>query len=256
MTGAALYTGEVYHARRKPLSHRFRYRVFSLLVDLDRTAELGRLKLFSVNRFNVYSFHDKDHGEGSGRPAADWARERLAEAGLADAGMQITLLCFPRLFGYVFNPLAIYYCYDAQGALKAVIHQVSNTFGERHSYVLPAAADETGLVRQSCAKRFYVSPFIAMDGGYRFRLRAPGDELAVAIRQDGPADAMLAVQTGWRAPLTDRLLAKRLVTHPLMTLKVIAGIHWEAVRLWRKGAPFHRRPKTVPDAKRPMGSVR
>ncbi|WP_281299861.1 MULTISPECIES: DUF1365 domain-containing protein [unclassified Iodidimonas] len=253
---SALYTGHVMHRRLSPVRHRFSYAVFSLFLDLDELPALAaRLRLFSHNRFNLFSFHDKDHGEvplekGEGAGAKDegaggaglkaWAQQCLAAKGLeAD---RIGLLCFPRLFGYVFNPLAVYFCYDRAGALVALIHQVSNTFGERHCYVLPVddPQQRASLVQQACDKRFYVSPFLAISGRYRFRIHPPDDRLMIAIDHSNATEHLLAVQNGRREKLCDAVLAKRLVTHPLMTLKVITAIHWEALRLWRKGAPVYR----------------
>ena len=252
---SALYTGQVMHRRLSPVRHRFTYAIFSLFLDLDELPALAAgLRLFSYNRFNIFSFHDKDHGDnpsvkgekgekgekGGASALKSWAQQILAAKGLeAD---RIGLLCFPRLFGYVFNPLSVYFCYDRAGALVALIHQVSNTFGERHCYVLPVEGPQQqgSLVKQACDKRFYVSPFLAISGRYRFRIHPPDDHLMIAIDHSNATEHLLAVQNGRREKLCDAVLAKRLMTHPLMTLKVIAAIHWEALRLWRKGAPVYR----------------
>ena len=245
MTGACLYVGRVAHSRLAPKRHSFGYRVFSLYADLDALPALGRrLRLFSHNRPNMVSFWDRDHGDGSGAPLCDWVAGRLADAGLAADG-RVSLLCFPRLFGYAFNPLAVYYCRDRHDALAAVVYQVTNTFGERHSYVLPVDGED-GAIRQACDKAFYVSPFFEVAGGYAFRLNDPADRLSMVIRygQDG-RDLFVASHTGARVPVTDRRLAGLMVSHPLMTLKVIGGIHWQAFRLWRKGVPLVKKPPPV-----------
>ena len=242
MTGSGLYPGKVMHARLQPFRHAFTYRVFSLLLDLDELDGLDRrLRLFSRNRFNMLSFHDRDHGDEATPDIRDWVQETLRENGMPRAA-RIRLLCFPRLWGFVFNPLAVYYCYDAQDRLFAVLHQVSNTFEERHSYLLPV--HETGPVRQQADKRFHVSPFFDLEGGYAFRLNDPADTLDVGITyHDAKGDTrMVARQTGHYVHLTDRNLLTCVARMPLMTLKVVAGIHWEAFRLWRRGAKYHRKP--------------
>ena len=248
--GGALYVGRVMHHRLRPFRHRFVYRVFSLYLDIDRIDGLaGRLRWLSVNRPNLFAFYDRDHGARDGSPLRPWVEAALARRGIDLQGGAIRLLCFPRVLGYVFNPLSIYFCHHADGALRAVLYEVKNTFGDQHAYVLPVAhrpdGGETGdpAIAQACDKRFYVSPFIGMDAHYRFRLAPPGDRLAVTIRQSVPdGELLIATLTGRRRRLTDATLAGAFVTHPLMTLKVIAAIHWEALWLWAKGATFHRRP--------------
>ncbi|MGE0734349.1 MAG: DUF1365 domain-containing protein [Alphaproteobacteria bacterium] len=238
---STIYRGHVVHQRLQPVRHHFRYRVFGMVIDLDELDTLHRrLRLFSVNRFNLFGFHYRDHGDKTVEHPADWARRRLAEHGLADAGAHISLLCFPRLFGYVFNPLSVYFCRNDAGALAAIIYEVHNTFGERHSYVLPAAAGADGRLRQACDKAFYVSPFIEMAARYEFHLTPPDARFSLFIREYGGAGEILrAAWTGTRAPLTDRELLRCFFAYPLMSLKVIASIHWHAFRLWRKGARYY-----------------
>ncbi len=240
---SALYIGTVGHVRLQPFRHAFSYRVFSLLLDLDEIPALARrIGIFSHNRFNLLSFHDRDHGDGAGSPR-QWALAQLRAAGYPAADdWQLQLLCFPRMLGFVFNPLAIYFCSDGAGRLQALLHQVSNTFGERHSYLLPATGN--GKFVQACAKNFHVSPFMPVDGGYRFHVHQPGEKLALAIHYHGPdgADRLVATQSGDRQALTTGNLARAFLSHPLMTLKIVAGIHWEALKLWRKGAHFYRKP--------------
>jgi len=243
---SALYVGEVMHHRLGPQQHRFVYRVFSLWLDLSELPGLNRrLRLFSHNRFNLFGFHDRDHGPRDGGPLRPWLDARLAEAGIDLDGGPVHLLCFPRIFGYVFNPLAIWFCRHRDGRLRAILYEVSNTFGQHHCYLVPVTAEQSAapVLRQSCDKGFYVSPFLPLDGRYEFRMRQPGRDLSVAIRHDGSEGARLvAVQRGQRRPLADATLLRLFVTRPLMTFKVIAGIHWEALRLVLKGARFHRRP--------------
>lgn len=245
---AALYHGTVLHRRLRPRRHVLRYRVFWMMLDLDLLGEVAAgSRLFAWNRSGVLSFHDRDHGDGSGRPLRPQIEAHLAAAGLDLGGGAIRVLCYPRLFGYVFNPLTVYLCHRPDDTLGAIVYEVSNTFGERHSYVLPVAAAPGEVVRQSVDKRFHVSPFIGMDARYHFRVQPPGDRLAVAITETDAQGAFLhASFTGRFEAVSDRALARALLRYPLMTLKVIGGIHWEALRLWAKGVPLHRRPGPPP----------
>ncbi len=240
---AVLYAGDVMHQRMKPFGHRFRYRVFSLSIDLDRVEEAGRLSaLFSVNRGNLVSFHEKDHAEGG-------SLRSYVEGLLADACVErparILLVCYPRIFGYVFNPLSVYYAYDSGNALIALIYEVRNTFGERHSYVCPVEDDEiseSGL-RQTCEKLFYVSPFIGTGMRYHFRMLPPGREIRWRILEtDAEGPLLAATFSGRQKPLTGRALGYLLAAIPFLTVKIMAGIHWEALKLWLKGAIYIRRP--------------
>jgi len=234
------------HARLAPVRHRFRYRVFSLLVDLDELPALVlRLRWLSHNRFNLMSLHDRDHGDARpGEGLRAWAERTLCAQGITPPRGRIELLCFPRLLGYVFNPLSLWLCHDREDRLQAVIYEVHNTFGGRHAYALPAAAgQDEGAVAQHCGKELYVSPFIPMEAQYGFRLKVPGEAFSLLIRERGAAGEILrAAISGRRRPLTDGELLKAFAAHPLMTLKVVAAIHWHALRLWRKGLRFHRDP--------------
>jgi DUF1365 family protein len=249
---AVLYFGKVMHARLRPVRHRFSYRVMSLLIDLDRLDEADRQsRLFAVNRAALFSFHEADHGERNGASLSNYARRLAAARGIAFPDGRIQLLCYPRLLGYVFNPLSIYFCYGASGELALVIYEVRNTFGEIHPYVLEVdlgRKDSDGggdVVRQSQTKQFYVSPFIGMDTRYHFRLAPPGETVKVRILQTNETGPVLAAGfSGCRRPLTSRLLLGAFLTMPLLTFKVVAAIHWEALRLWIKGAPLVPRPHT------------
>jgi DUF1365 family protein len=236
MAESALYEGWVMHRRVRPRHHRFKYRVFAMLLDLDELPGLDkRLSLFSWNRRGLFSFHDRDHGDGRGLKL--WLDEMLARADLsADGSRQV--LCYPRILGYVFNPLSVWFCRDAAGALKAVVYEVHNTYDERHAYVLPV--EDEKLVRHGCAKDFYVSPFLTPDCRYNFRIRPPGEDVSIAINEDEAGQPILnASFAGERRPLTDRTLLRLLFAYPLMTVKVVLAIHFEAVRLMRKGIRRH-----------------
>lgn len=241
---SCLFRGRILHHRRLPFEHRFVYRVFSLYLDLDELARLHRrVRLLSVDRPGLLSFWSRDHGPRDGSPLRPWVLDRLAERGIRPARPRIMLLCFPRILGYGFNPLSIYFCHDDE-RLVAVVYEVKNTFGEQTAYVLPARPPAAVRlpVAHGCAKSFYVSPFIGMRAWYAFRFREPGERLAFAIRETVPEGLLLvASHTGERRPLNDRELLRCLILNPLMTFKVILGIHWEAARLWLKGARYFPR---------------
>ena len=234
------------HHRFKPKRHRFTYSVVSALLDLDELDSLDRkLRFFSVDRFNLFSWHNKDHGDGSNTPLLNQVKEKLSQHQLDEFGASVKLLCYPRMFGYVFNPLSVYYCYDQTGKLGAILYEVSNTFKERHTYLIKAdPANPDRLLRQRSDKVFYVSPFMPMDANYQFRMRPPADRVAVCIRQSHQNESLLhATFTGERRALSDRSLISTLCGYPMMTFKVIGGIHWEALRLWKKGVPLQKREK-------------
>ncbi|MDH0863820.1 DUF1365 domain-containing protein [Mitsuaria sp. GD03876] len=253
---SAVYRGRVMHQRLRPLRHRLAYRLFSLLLDLDELPALdARLRWFSVGRFNVLSFQPSDHGDGTARDGARLRAQiesRLAQAGLPGGGA-IRLLTMPRLFGYAFNPLSVWFCDapgDPAGRLQAIVYEVNNTFGERHSYLIEVdpAQREAALVEQRSDKRLFVSPFLGMDLQYRFRVVPPRERLSIGIGvHDAAGEAVLNARfDAERVPITDGQLLRLVFLYPLLTLKVIAGIHWEALRLWIKGARLHRRPR-APD---------
>lgn len=247
---SAIYTGHVAHAR--PGKHKLHYRVFMLAIDLEEIDALdARLKLFSHNRFNLFALFDRDHAERVREPIRPQIEAKLRAAGLATGG-RITLLALPRLLNYVFNPISVYFCYDASGALTAVVHQVNNTFGERHFYVLPANLDADGIVRQQCDKDFFVSPFLEPNLHYRFAIRPPGEAVGVAmVVSRHRAVALTASFAGERKDLTDANLLRAWLGNPLLTLTVIAGIHWEALKMLTKGVRYLGRGKrtaSAPDA--------
>jgi uncharacterized protein len=245
---SALYTGSVMHTRVGVVRHRFRYRVASVLLDLDELTAIDRdLRLFSVERANLFSFRFRDHGARDGSDLRSWIEGAFARAGRPIDGGRVLLLFFPRVLGYVFNPITIYWGYRADGALAGVLYEVKNTFGDQHCYLVPVDDGHRpgAPLIQTVDKRFHVSPFLPIEGSYRFRLDEPGERLRVLIRLIGPDDndRLIATQAGERRPLTDLRLLASLFTHSWITVKVMAAIHWEAARLWWKGALFHRRPE-------------
>lgn len=235
-TVSALYEGMVMHRRLVPARHQFRYRVFSLLIDLDELPALGNSWLFGHNRPALFSFHDSDHGDND--DIRSWAKRLLHAHGISAEGA-LRVLCYPRILGFVFNPLSVWFCHHTNGALAAIIYEVHNTYGERHSYVLPATRDD-GFVQHYANKAFYVSPFLSMNCRYDFRVRPPGQSVTVSITEreyDKPV--LIALFEGSRKPLNSLALLSAFVRYPLMTLKVVAAIHLEAVRLMLKRVPRH-----------------
>lgn len=247
---ATLYVGKVMHARLKPVAHRFDYRVFNLLLDLDRLDEAdGMARLFSVNRRNALSFHEDDHRPPESGTLRDYADGLLAEAGLGAPAARILLACYPRVLGRVFNPLAVYYAYRGDGTLAALVYEVRNTFGERHTYVCPVAPAECSPagIRQTRAKRFHVSPFIGMDMRYHFRMGFPGETMRWRILEtDGEGPLLAATYNGRARALSDAALADCLLRIPLQTWKIVGAIHYEALRLWLKGAAYRTRGTPPP----------
>lgn len=246
---AALYFGDVMHARLKPMRHRFSYRVMSLLIDLDRLEVADRqCRLFGVNRAALYSFNEADHGMRDGSRLLSYVQRCAAEHGIELSGGRVLLLCYPRLLGFTFNPLSVYFCYRADGALALMIYEVRNTMGEIHPYVLPVRPGQISDagVRQQQEKLFYVSPFIEMAMRYHFRITPPAERVKLRILatdQEGPL--LVATFNGCRRALTSAALLQSFFSLPLVTLKIVAAIHWEALRLWLKGARLQPRADTA-----------
>lgn len=240
---SAIYAGHVVHARHRPHAHKMRYRVFSLLLDLDELPLLDKgLRFFGHNRRAVFSFHDTDHGVGEEGGLKDWVSQHLSDADIEahKDGLRVDMLCYPRIFGYVFNPLTVYFCHNGD-RLVAILYEVRNTFHERHTYIIPTSQNQEKTVRHSCAKEMYVSPFVPMECVYDFRILPPGEKVLVAINErDQQGDLLFASFAGERRPLTSSVLMRALLSYPLMTLKIMGAIHWEALLLWAKGNPIYR----------------
>jgi hypothetical protein len=241
-----IYRSQVMHRRLIAPLYRFVYRVFYLLLDVDRIDALASgLQLFSHNRFNLVSFHDVDHGARERGMLRRWAESVLAADGVQLEGGRIRLLCLPRVLGFAFNPLALWYCEHRDGGLRAIIVEVRNTFGERHSYVLASAgrplAYEGPHAKEKC---FHVSPFLDLVGRYEFRFAEPAERLRVLIHETREGVPIMdATLAGERRALTDGALLASVIAMPWMTLKVVAGIHWEALKLWLRGAKFRKKPE-------------
>ena len=234
-----IYTGNVVHKRFKPKIHYFRYKVFSLLIDLSEIDLLDKsLKIFSYNKFNIISFYNKDHGARDGSSIKDWVIDNLKKNNIDTNDIQIKLLCYPRIFGYVFNPLSVFYIYGKDLNLISILYEVKNTFGEQHTYIFKT--DEShNLIQHMCKKKFHVSPFLEMNCIYFFRLLKPGNKISVIIDQnDKDGKILYASQDGVKSELSNINLIKSYLKHPLMTFKIILAIHFEAFRIWTKGIKF------------------
>lgn len=249
MTASALYEGTVEHRRSRPRRHALKYRIFMMLLDLEEIPDLSRrLRLLSHRRFNLFGFDERDHADGSGGSLRVWVETHLADAAIDLEGGAIRLLAMPRVLGYCFNPISVYFCHHRDGTLKALLYEVHNTFGERHSYLIPVAPGGPREISQSCDKSFHVSPFMAMGLRYQFRIRPPDGRFGLTIQvadADGPM--MTASFQARRVTLTDAALVRALVRTPLPALTVIGGIYWEALRLWWKGLRVHPHPPPPPE---------
>jgi hypothetical protein len=241
--GWALAFGEVRHARLRPVRHAFRYPAFFLRVPVHRLDGRSRGSwLFGANRPALLAFAEADHGTGGA--ARDWIRG-LLRAGGVEADGEVWLHTFPRVLGYVFKPVSFWYCHDAGGALRAVVAEVNNTFGERHCYLLTAPGG--GPLRQGAelraAKVFHVSPFCGVEGRYRFRFANLPERSIARVDHDDEAGPVLQTSLSGRyRPLDARGCLRALAGYPAFTFGVMLRIHWQALRLWAKRVPFFRKP--------------
>ena len=241
---ASIYRGEVVHKRVRPIEHKLNYRVFSFAIDVDQLQSTAEsMSLFSANRFNLFSINESHHGYRDGSSVSKFAWDQVDSAGLRDKVDQILMLFYPRLFGFAFNPLTVYFCLNSEGKPELMIYEVRNTFGENLTYVLPAGSELHRAFVHKTAKQFYVSPFNDVEGEYTFHVFAPDEELTVGVALKTENQPLIRTHfRGHRTKLSDGMLLKLIFMYPLMTLKVVAGIHFEALKLWRKGLQLKSRP--------------
>ena len=239
MINSSIYNGQVIHKRFKPKVHSFRYDVFSLLIDLSELETLDKqVNFFSYNKFNWISFYDKDHGDRDGSSLINWVQRNLKKNNISTENIKIKILCYPRIFGFVFNPLSVFYVYNSNENLISILYEVKNTFGEQHTYIFRIKKD-ANLIQNNCSKKFHVSPFIHMNCDYFFRLLKPGNKISVVIDQyENKNKILYASQDGIRTDFNTKHLIKSFLNHPLMTFKIIIAIHYEAFKLWSKGIKF------------------
>ena len=239
-----IYRGEVVHKRVRPVEHKLKYRVFSLAMDVDKLSQTAKkLRLFSANGFNIFSIKEADHGHRDHRSISEFAWEQVRHAKLQNDVKKIMMVFYPRIFGFAFNPLTVYFCIDGTGTPLLMIYEVRNTFGENLTYVLPAGAQNGASFSHKIDKEFYVSPFNNVEGDYTFHVTRPDDKvtIGVALKTDD-APLLRTHFRGVKTKLSDRKLIGMLFRYPLMTAKIVAGIHWEALLLWRKGLSLETRP--------------
>ena len=236
INNSCIYIGKVIHKRFKPKEHYFKYNVFSFLIDLDELTEIEKkIKFFSYNKFNLISFYDQDHGNRDGSSLIEWVRKNLNQISVDCDKIKIKLLCYPRILGYVFNPLSIFFVYDKNASLAAILYEVKNTFGEQHTYVFRVESKERNI-QNYCKKKFYVSPFMDLSSEYHFKIQNPENKLSIVIDQkDEDGKLLFASQDGTRSDFTSKNLLLAFLRHPLMTFKIISAIHLEAIKLWIKG---------------------
>lgn len=243
-----LYVGQVMHERMQPVAYYFKYATTSIKVDIDQIQqESAKLRWLSFNRFNLVSLNERDHGPRDGTPWREWIDGFFTQYHLSSPA-RVELICYPRILGYAFNPLAMWYAYNQQDQLIAVIAEVSNTFGQWHHYLLkldPQTTEGTpSHIKAQADKVFHVSPFIDMQARYHFRLRPPTEQVYTYIRETRNGEAFFfASQTGAYRDLNDTNLLKLAGWAPFRMLKVIGLIHWWALKIWLKGGKFHRTPK-------------
>ena len=241
-----IYNGKVIHKRFKPKKHFFKYNVFSLFLDLSEIKEIDkRISFFSYNKFNLISFYEKDHGERNGSSLTKWVKNNLKRSGLNTKHIKIKLLCYPRILGYVFNPLSIFFVYNSKSSLIAILYEVKNTFGDQHTYVFRTKFSEK-KIQNNCEKKFHVSPFMDLSSRYYFKILEPQNKLSVVIDQrDKEGKLLYASQDGLKSELSAKNLILSYIKHPLMTFKIISAIHFEALRLWVKGIKLIKKEKKI-----------
>ena len=239
---SSLYTGEVIHRRLAPKKHFLKYRIFSLLIDLDELKELDHsLILFSLDKFNLVSLYQKDYGNETSSIKGNICK-LLLTSGLEEATHKIYLQTMPRILGYAFNPLSVFFCFNKNHKLAAIVYEVSNTFSQKHRYVFKISEIASKVFHHSCQKSFYVSPFLEMDLSYHFLIKQPQKTYSISIRvSKGDQNILTATQHLKSKPLNNNNLILAFLTYPLLTFKVIIAIHYEALKLWLKGIGIYPR---------------
>lgn len=242
---SCLYECRVMHRRITPTANRFEYSLFMACLDLDEVEGVSRkLALLSRNRWNLYSFFESDHEPAGAGPLKDRVLGYLRSSGVDPGGAaRVFLLTLPRVLGFVFNPIAVYYCFDGAGAPVCAVAEVGNTFGEKKLFLVrPDGAGPDNGFRSVVPKHFYVSPFSPLDLSFDFRMALPSASLSVRVDEyDGEKKVLASALTGRRVGLSDAALAWFAVKYPLLTLKVVALIHWQALRLWLRRTPYFRK---------------
>jgi len=237
-----LYRGHTTHQRSTPFTHRFRYGLSLIDIDIDRLAEAADQSLFfSVEKPNLFSFRSADHGEHHKTDLRPWAERQFRSGGISLDGGPIRLITFPRHAFYKFAPISLWLGHGPDGTLRGILYEVNNTFGEQHTYV--AATPDAPRSEHSADKVFHVSPFFDLSGRYQFTLRTDNDRLSLIVQtRHGETQTHVATIKAKAFPATSSLFAWLAVSKPLSSLTVSLAIHWQALKLFLKGARYHSRP--------------
>ena len=241
---SSIFNGIVSHSRLIPKKHSFTYKVFSILFDIDKLDETQRsCSLFSYNKFNFFSFYYKDHGEKNGSNPKNWILKIVKKEKINESNLKIYCLCYPRILGYVFNPITVWFIYSKNN-LKMIVYEVRNTFGEDHSYVFKLDKESQKLNHKS-KKLLHVSPFISMDGSYEFSTNISNERVKIIIKEISNGEHLLTASFSGKAkPLKDKNLFLNFLLYPMLTLKVIFGIHFQALLLWSKNIKYIKHKKS------------
>lgn len=242
---AQLYFGEIMHQRFFPMQYRFKYHMISLKIDIDQIEDVAaNHRWFSLNRFNLFSLYYQDFGARKPHHWRNWVNGLLRQYGIAKAPHKVELVCFPRFLGMGFNPLAMWYAYDHNNQLIAVIGETSNTFNQWHHYVLTQDGQPLDSpIKAKAKKAFHVSPFLGMACHYYFRFYPPGERFKLHISQtENHQQVLLATQVATARPMSDKNLLKAAWKQPFASIKALVLIHWWALKIWRKGGKFHKTP--------------
>jgi hypothetical protein len=247
---SSFFSNFVSHQRIIPLKNAFKYNVTSMLIEYKEINYLNKnIKFFSYNKFNIFSFYEVDHGYRDGRTLKEFVKDILKKNIIKYNNLSFKILCFPRIFGYVFNPLSIIFCYDSNN-LIAILYEVKNTSNEQHTYCF--ASNNHALkseYKHSCKKIFYVSPFIEMNTYYKFITKIPCEKLFILIEQFNQKNQkiLVASQIGKKINFSSATIIKSFIKNPLMTIKVIMAIHYQAFKIMIKGGKYYSREKKPVD---------
>jgi len=245
-----LFSNIVVHQRFMPFKHRFKYSLISFFIYYDELTSLdASISFFSYNKFNIFSFYDKDHGYRDHRSLKKFVKDILSNNSIKYNNLKFSILCFPRIFGYVFNPLSVIFCFE-QDELIAILYEVKNTSNEQHTYCFANKNFSIKTIyKHRCKKKFYVSPFIKMNCYYKFSTQIPTDKLSLLIEQFNNNDEriLIASQIGEIIYFTSATIFKSFFKNPLMTFRVIFGIHYQAIRIFFKGGQYYSRNKKPTD---------